>query len=863
MRYRVNRLLRRLALAIAVLCAWQLGAIGRANPPETPSECNDAQESAAGGNNDSKRKRAVGGVLAVEDPLGMPVYRPSITMDGPGDSPFRLTQQTNQPFQPYQPFQPFQPSAPTIPGAGTQGGTYLTQEDRRQYLQSASATAEFVPSRAITNTGKADLSEALSQTTLSVQQQRRGQVTSNPLVRGFKFQQIYGQLDGQYFLPIRTDLATVTTLIDPGIVQDVIIIDGPYSVKYGPGFAFLDMVTTPTPRNQPTQYRTSGGYQMNGTGFYGRETVSGGGSNYGYRFSYGHRNGNDYEIGGPGGGHPPLLTNSDHVPSHYNIGDFLADVGYDVAPDSRFEVTYRRVDQNHTAVPGQFFDIASQQTNSVNLRFIDTDPTRRYSQFLAQTWFSQYSMTGNTFNSTKQPTVTAIEQSVTDSTNFLLGSPFVQNSAFTGSTVGTVLSSGGRLATTYGELDDLSLTTGLDARVIQQRIGEFYTVNPLLNGPPAPSSLVSNVPGVNIFETGLPQSLMVNPGAFAEMTLPWTSYFTSRIGARGDYVHTNDLGSTLGSPAAPATNLPPEIPHTSLAKDDGLWAAYMSNTLQIDRNWSGNFSFGQAQRAPSLIDRYADRLFLGIMQSGYSRVIGDPNLSKERNWQIDLALNAKYDLWRGNIRGFQSWVNNYITYSALPVQVGGVFGPGVPPGSTHFPGVVNNADPTSSRLLFAVNTNLATLSGFETYHEFGTVDNWIKPFAAVNYIYGVDQQIHQALPMIPPLQSRLGFNFQGAGGNSPWGCTVYARCVAHQDRAGILRNFVPGAPLVQIEERTPGFTTTHIQGYWNPRGTRFTLFAGIDNVFNRLYIEHLSLRTNPVIVYSPGFSPYMNMEWTY
>jgi iron complex outermembrane receptor protein len=482
-------------------------------------------------------------------------------------------------------------------------------------------------------------------------------------------------------------------------------------------------------------------------------------------------------------------------------------------------------------------------------------------------------MTGNTFNSTKQPTVAAIGQSVADSTAFLINPvtpPNLPAAGFAGSTVGNVLSSGGRFATTYGELDDLSLTTGLDARVIQQRIGEFYTVNPLLNGPPIVSgsppmvqNLVSNVPGVNIFETGLPQALMVNPGAFAEMTLPWTSYFKSRIGARGDYVHTNDLGSTLGSPADPATNLPPEIPHTSQSKDDGLWACYMANTLEIDRNWTGNFSFGQAQRAPSLIDRYADRLFLGIMQSGYSRVIGDPNLQKERNWQIDLALNARYDLWRGNIRGFQSWVNNYITYAALPVQIGGVFGPGVPPGSTSFPGVVNNADPTSSRLLYTVNTHLATLSGFETYHEFGEVSNWIKPFAAVNYVYGVDQQIHQALPMIPPLQSRLGFNFQRAGGNSPWGFTAYARCVARQNRDGIVRNFVPGAPLVQIEERTPGFTTAHIQGYWSPRGTRFTLFAGIDNVFNRSYIEHLSLRTNPVLVYSPGFSPYMNMEWTY
>jgi hypothetical protein len=39
--------------------------------------------------------------------------------------------------------------------------------------------------------------------------------------------------------------------------------------------------------------------------------------------------------------------------------------------------------------------------------------------------------------------------------------------------------------------------------------------------------------------------------------------------------------------------------------------------------------------------------------------------------------------------------------------------------------------------------------------------------------------------------------------------------------------------------------------------------GGINNIFNRNYIQFLSLQTAPVQVLSPGISPYMSMEWVY
>jgi outer membrane receptor protein involved in Fe transport len=73
-----------------------------------------------------------------------------------------------------------------------------------------------------------------------------------------------------------------------------------------------------------------------------------------------------------------------------------------------------------------------------------------------------------------------------------------------------------------------------------------------------------------------------------------------------------------------------------------------------------------------------------------------------------------------------------------------------------------------------------------------------------------------------------------------------------------------------VEERTGGFTTGYLRAAYN--WTRdFHLVAGIDNLFNRAYQEHLDLRllgpngfpAPPTRVLSPGFTPYFGIDWTF
>lgn len=733
--------------------------------------------------------------------------------------------------------------APFLAVTAYSDGTPADQT-RGDYAESIAPVAGVVTHPNLTVSAQPDLGQSIAQNNLALQAQRRNMISQAPFIRGFKNQQIYDQVDGQFFWPVRQDLDTIISKIDPGTVQDVIIINGPYSAQYGPGFSFIDISTAATPRNQQTQYRTSTSWIQNGQQWYGRETITGGSQNMGYRISYGHRNGNDYEAG-----------NGQHIESHYNNGDVLAELGYDLSKSQHLELSYRRLDQNHTAYPGQFFDITGLETNAFNVRYIDEDETKPWTRLITQGWYNKNNMTGNTFNPNHQPTVNAVDQSLTQFfTQQALNTGFtgtLMPTGFSAGTVGDVTSTGGRATAQFGELDDVSLLAGADARVINQRVTEYFTIANAFDAASQSYTPITN------YSSGMPRATMVNPGGFAEMTLPWTGYFRSKIGGRGDYVATDANPNTLSSNPGSiyiqngtllGPGLPPGFPSPGataapLFQQNGLYSFYLLNQLQVTDHWDVAFSVGQAQRPPSLIDRYANQMLLGILQSGFRQVIGSPDLRPERNWQIDAAVNGKYDKWRGYLRGYNSWVTNYITYAQV-----------VGPGTTQ-------SSATGFDVLNTVNTPLAELRGFEAFNSFDIAPR-VTPFAAAHYVYGMDQTIHQPLPQIPPLQGFAGIRFHDPNGGNRWGLEGYATMTREQNRPGVIRNDNPTMPLVQVEQRTGGWTTFNMRGYWNV-SQRLMVSGGINNIANRNYIEHLSLRTGPVLVLSPGFSPYLSAEWLY
>jgi hypothetical protein len=99
-----------------------------------------------------------------------------------------------------------------------------------------------------------------------------------------------------------------------------------------------------------------------------------------------------------------------------------------------------------------------------------------------------------------------------------------------------------------------------------------------------------------------------------------------------------------------------------LHRGEPLFAAYVTNAVDINPYWTTNVGVGYGEVVPDLFQRYANGVFLGIIQSGFSRVIGSPQLPKERLLQLDLEAQADYDQFRGRAAYFHGWLFDYATY---------------------------------------------------------------------------------------------------------------------------------------------------------------------------------------------------------
>jgi outer membrane receptor protein involved in Fe transport len=87
-----------------------------------------------------------------------------------------------------------------------------------------------------------------------------------------------------------------------------------------------------------------------------------------------------------------------------------------------------------------------------------------------------------------------------------------------------------------------------------------------------------------------------------------------------------------------------------------------------------------------------------------------------------------------------------------------------------------------------------------------------------------------------------------------------------------LRLGFSGTATTVVETETPGFTTYYLRGYYNVVQSdvrRLNLVGGIDNLFDKTYLEHLDLRLQAqngfaqTSVLSPGITPFMGVELTY
>jgi outer membrane receptor protein involved in Fe transport len=331
---------------------------------------------------------------------------------------------------------------------------------------------------------------------------------------------------------------------------------------------------------------------------------------------------------------------------------------------------------------------------------------------------------------------------------------------------------------------------------------------------------------------------------FADVVLPlWDGRVVVKAGARADWALAN-IDSLPADQAATLAAIPTIGPGPYDRHFD-LWAAYLSGEYKWTDHWTLLAGAAEAMVPPTPTELYAAGPVLAVVQNGLNVVQGNVLLNPEQARQLDLGFRADYETFRCGLSGFYSWIHNYITFAEVSPKT----------------------PPFQANTIAFVNTNRASLSGFESYLEWDATE-WLTPFATLEYVEGRDYTRNfrgaalpgalpgslspqEPLPGIPPLESRVGLRLHDRGKSPRWGVEALARMVSGQHR------FAESLG----EVATPGFTIFNVRGYWRVNRT-LVLTAGVENLGNRLYQEALDLRTG-LGVFQPGIDSYFGAQVTY
>lgn len=658
--------------------------------------------------------------------------------------------------------------------------------------------------------------------------QRRTPIVHDPRVRGSRVGQLASS--GSYWLPARIDLTTPLSNFDSQIISEIQVTKGPYDVRQGPGLNFVAVDLVDSPRFDMSEMHGSTrlDYHTNGKQWHGRQVLQGGSEQWGFQLGYTQRVGSDYATG-----------DGTSIPSSFNSRAWDLAIGRDFSDDRRVEVHALRLDQTDVEFPSQAFDISALGTNGYEVEF--TQLNAEFADRLeAEAWFNNTRFAGDTGGQAKRQVF-----------------PTYQQLNVNGTTAVASISTGARIAADWETDTDGLIRAGIDLRHVQQRLDEFVTYRRLGREFAARSPI--------------PETAITNPGIFVDYSFLPSDDWRLKTGSRIDAVSTNiiddslsvrDVGTDdIGTPINERQTIQEYFGTTDLNRNYTPWAAFVTSEYQLGDTLSLTIGAGHSERTPSATELYAAQPFMFLLQNGLNTVRGDPHLDTEKQTQIDAGINLDSGRFRAGGRGFYAWINDYITFENI--------------GTVPLPG-----NPLAQVNLQYVNTNLATLSGFETQMEFDILPQ-LTTSASLSYVEGTDQTRNgafatdedgvkypglprgafgqatdankESLPGIVPLEGRLALKLHDNAPLQAWWIELSSRMVAPQNKVA--------ASL--FEATSPGFIICDLRGALKV-SDHFSTIAGVENLTNASFREHLDFHTvNGLRVLQPGVNFYIGSEFRY
>ena len=321
------------------------------------------------------------------------------------------------------------------------------------------------------------------------------------------------------------------------------------------------------------------------------------------------------------------------------------------------------------------------------------------------------------------------------------------------------------------------------------------------------SSVVSAADAIAIYAAA-PRSedmRFTQVGVFGEVTRALTARDRLVGGLRADWHRALDSRACIGGAASCPAGSPLRNDTQGLTDRRTLGSGFARYEHDLAAGEStGRFTVGvgHAERAPDYWER--------VKQD--PTTLGSDFLSvrPEKTTQLDTGVVWSADRWSASVSGYYGRITDYVLIRWMPT-----------------PAVARNVD--------------ATTAGGEASFAC-TVVRHLKADVSLAYVRSENTTDGKPLAQQPPAEGRVGLAYD----DHRFSVGGFARLVAAQDRVdvgsgNIVSNGMDLGP-------TPGFTVFSLNGGYRLRNL-LLVTAGVDNLFNRTYAEHISQAGSMV----PGF----------
>ncbi|MDO8312796.1 MAG: TonB-dependent copper receptor [Sideroxyarcus sp.] len=284
-----------------------------------------------------------------------------------------------------------------------------------------------------------------------------------------------------------------------------------------------------------------------------------------------------------------------------------------------------------------------------------------------------------------------------------------------------------------------------------------------------------------------------NVGVFGELKHSLTE--ASRVigGLRADSWQATDYRTTIARGMGSVAN-----PTANQMRKETLPSAFARFEQDVSATSTAFIGMGHTARAPDYWELLKETL---TTASAF-------NTKPEKTTQLDAGLNYREGALSGSVSAFYNKITDFNLIQS-----------NVNKGTMMMPAYV-----TVTR-----NVN-ATTYGAEAGLAYQLADSW-KVDGSLAYVRGSNDTDSTALGQIPPLEVRIGAGYD----DKVWSFGGLLRGVAAQSRVAVNQGNIAGQDIAA----SSGFSVFSVNGGWRANKT-VQVSAGVDNVFNKTYAEHIS-----------------------